>query len=164
MSRSRISLARLMAIVAILAVDCALMVPGYFDLVLLTAVPILQIGLFRMVLPGGGFQAFWVGFEVFGWAGSLALYLGRQSLYRYILIGCSHALSLLPVTQRGSFHDVVLDLLAWLVACSSLLLAALMGGRLASLWASHRRANEGASELDFEGPHADAGLAARLSQ
>jgi hypothetical protein len=114
-----------------------------------------------MVLRGAGFRAFWVGFEVFGWAGTLAFYLVRRPIYRYILIGFSQALTLLPVTQRGIFRDLVYqDLAVWLVSCSSLLLAALMGGRLASFWSSHRRANE----IDFEGPHAEAGLAARLSQ
>jgi hypothetical protein len=73
MNRCHFSLGRTMAIVAVLAVDCALRSSGctfYPEIVLF--VPVLQIGLFRVVTRQGRLRRYWVRFELFGWAAVLA--------------------------------------------------------------------------------------------
>ena len=71
----RLSIAKLMAVVAILAVDLAALartLPVIPNPGLVIMVVILQVGLFRMVSRSGSKRAFWIGFEAFGWAYVLA--------------------------------------------------------------------------------------------
>jgi hypothetical protein len=66
--RFHLSLTPTMAVIAILAVDCAWLAPGHFYPEMLLFVPVLQFGLFRMAPGRGRVGSYWVGFQLFGWA------------------------------------------------------------------------------------------------
>src|SRR5947207_15993081 len=71
MIASQISIARLMAIVVIVAANCAAAVailpaipnPGTVAMLL-----VLEVGLFFWVRPGQPTRPFWIGFGAFGWS------------------------------------------------------------------------------------------------
>jgi hypothetical protein len=64
-----------MVAVAIIAIDLAYL-EGRIDINFLVAVPVLQVGLFRVVSSRGAFSPFWSGFELFGWIGVIVFWLG----------------------------------------------------------------------------------------
>jgi hypothetical protein len=74
MRRPRLSIARLMAVVLIIALDCAALRAAFpvLDVAFLVVVPVLEVGLFRMISRRGRVHPFWVGFEASGWAAVLA--------------------------------------------------------------------------------------------
>jgi hypothetical protein len=151
MKRFHFSLARTMAIVAVLAVDCALLATfsagRTFYPEMLLFVPVLQIGLFRLVPTQGRVRHYWVGFELFGWAAVLAWYLGLSwpmgRCFDYCL---SHLVSYLAKHHTGLFHllrplfeadDLLMGVIAiflWgAVVSSPLVVIACLGGRLAAI-------------------------------
>ncbi|MBX6312043.1 MAG: hypothetical protein IRY99_03855 [Isosphaeraceae bacterium] len=80
MLRSRRSIARLMAAIVLIALDCAalrLTAPVIYPAHCLMVV-VLEVGLFRLVSRRGAIRPFWVGFEVVGWA----WVIGGYRLYR----------------------------------------------------------------------------------
>ncbi len=80
----RMTTRRVMSAIAIIAIDLAYLQQGVFHLYLLIAVPVLQTGLFWVVSSRGVIRPFWVGFEMFGWAGVIAFRLGVGTLwYRF---------------------------------------------------------------------------------
>ncbi len=80
----RMTTRRVMSAIAIIAIDLAYLQNGLIHLYLLSAAPVLQVALFRVVSSRGVIRPFWVGFETFGWAGVIALRLGAwPSWYRF---------------------------------------------------------------------------------
>jgi hypothetical protein len=145
MKRIRLSLARIMAIVAVLAVDCALLSTCHiFYPEMLLFVPGLQIGLFRMVPGRGRVKPYWVGFELFGWTGVLAWYFGLSGpMGRCFDYSLSHLVGFLAAHYPGLFHLLkplfngdgllmeAIGILLWgAIVSSPLLLIACLGGRL----------------------------------
>src|SRR5947209_3314086 len=109
MKRFHLSLARTMAIVAVLAVDCALLstfsTGSTFYPEMLLFVPVLQVGLFRMVPRQGRVKPYWVGFELFGWAAVLAWYLGLSEPMGWCFqYGLTHLTAYLAKHHTGLFH------------------------------------------------------------
>jgi hypothetical protein len=151
MKRFHFSLARTMAIVAVLAVDCAFLstfsAGRTFYPEMLLFVPVLQIGLFRMVPRQGRLKPYWVGFELFGWAAVLAWYLGLSwPMGRCFDYCVSHLVSYLAKHHTGLFHllrplfeadDLLMGVIAiflWgAVVSSPLVMIACLGGRLAAI-------------------------------
>lgn len=70
----RFSIARLMVGVALVACDCAMLGTGHIDPALLVTIPVLQVGLFRVLPRRGAVRPFWAGFEGFGWAAVVLYY------------------------------------------------------------------------------------------
>jgi hypothetical protein len=152
MKRFRISLARVMAIVAVVAVDCAMIAPGYFDSGLIAVVPILQVGLFRMVRSRGGLRLFWVGFEAFGWSGTLAYYVLRRPIWGYLSEVHPYVLSLLPARHHGSYFNGYVFIVEILLICIPLVMLALIGGCLTENLARSRRLKKVALNNNADSP------------
>jgi hypothetical protein len=142
MKRSRVSIARLMGVVAAVALNCAMLRSGLIDPGLLLMVPLLEVGLFRMISSRGKIRPYWVGFEVVGGAATLAYYAGlRDSMGIGLMRGLTHLTNWLQPTHpgfaRGLFSLFMGDNLVigmWLEALIlglPMLLLALLGGRLA---------------------------------
>jgi hypothetical protein len=156
MKRLHFSLARTMAIVAVLAVDCALLstfsTGRTFYPEMLLFVPVLQIGLFRMVPRKGRVNPYWVGFELFGWAAVLAWYLGLSEPMGWCFqYGLTHLMTYLARHHTGLFHllrplveadDLLMGVIAsflWgAVVSSPLVMVACLGGRLAAFRETRR--------------------------
>jgi hypothetical protein len=77
---SRMTTRRVMIAVAIIAIDLAYL-QGRIDINFLVAVPVLQVGLFRVVSSRGALSRFWLGFELFGWIGVIVFQLGVGPLW-----------------------------------------------------------------------------------
>jgi hypothetical protein len=76
----RMTIRRAMLAVALIAVDLAYL-QGSININLLVAVPVLQVRLFSVVSSRGVIRPFWMGFELFGWAGVVVLMLGVGPLW-----------------------------------------------------------------------------------
>jgi hypothetical protein len=153
MERFHFSLARTMAIVAVLAIDCALLSTGRaFYPEILLFVPILQIALFRMVPRQGRLRPYWVGFELFGWAAVLAWYLGLSRLMgRCFDYSLSHLMGYLSRHHPGLFDLLrplfngdgllwgAIAILLWgAIVSSPLVMIACLGGQLAAIGETRR--------------------------
>ena len=82
----RMSIAKLMIIVAILAIDLATLcrtLPRIPNPGLVLMVAILEVGLSLAVARYGPARAFWVGFEAFGWAYVLACFAFSRSAWAF---------------------------------------------------------------------------------
>ncbi len=139
MARSRGSLASLMAAVAIIAADLAALnatLPMIPNPGLVVLVVVLEVGLFRVARRRGPERAFWVGFEVAGWAWvvpnavwQLAVWRLFRPLYEANVLGG-------PITGPGQVWRVVAVAGALHLALG--LGVALAGGRIARAVAAHR--------------------------
>lgn len=152
MKRFHLSLARLMVVIGIMAVDCALLARGHFYPEMLLFVPVLQFGLFRMFPGQGRVSPYWAGFELFGWTGVLAWYLGlSKSMGQSFDYALKHLVSYLSTRQTELFHQLrplfdgegflmgVIAILLWGVIVSSpFVLFAFLGGRLVADYARRR--------------------------
>jgi hypothetical protein len=81
----RISIARLMIIVAIVAADLAALLatlPAIPNPGLALMVVILEVGLLVAVARRGAARRFWVGFEAFGWSYVLACFFFNRTAWR----------------------------------------------------------------------------------
>ena len=158
---------RVMILVAIIAVDIACLRRGV-DVNLAVAIPLLQIGVFRLVSSTGRIRPFWVGFEMAGWAGVIPFLLGLgQPWFSFLDEQLNNAVSRIEQTSPGVAKAAAMALICEgtpikdtlpgllpesLVAGMPIILLALIGGLLAA-WQSPRLdglhpCSSGADELE----------------
>jgi hypothetical protein len=158
MCRSRISIAHIMVAVAFIAVDLFILRRDAIDLSLLVAVPVLEIGLLRVISSRGIVRPYRLGFVVLGWAGVVAFWLGVGSLwYPYIEEQIILALQAIEIRhpdvvrsiatvlwlENTPFKDTLPGLVPFsLVAGLPIFVLALIGGRLAA-WRAGRQTTWG---------------------
>ena len=151
MKRFHVSLARTMAIVAVLAVDCALLstfsAGRTFYPEMLLFVPVLQIGLFRLVPTQGRVRPLLGRVGTLRLGGCARLVLGLSWPMGWCFDYClSHLVSYLAKHHTGLFHllrplfeadDLLMGVIAifiWGAGVSSpLVMIACLGGRLAAI-------------------------------
>jgi hypothetical protein len=160
MKRTRITLARLMTVVAVVAVDLAAFIvacrsdKGELALGLAPTGLACQIGVLCAVLSGGRSRTFWVGFVVFGcammmtfvWAGWFTESAANDAWVSYAELAPG-VISTIPRAPQWLFDGGDVSMAA--VLCLPQLVAACVGGVFATLVALVTRRFFGVRALDL---------------
>ena len=140
MRMPRVPIARLMAIVAILALDFAALratLPRIPNLGLVVMVVVLEVVLLSPATRRAPGRSFWLGFQAVGWAYVLAGFAWNRPLWAFDRSLFEGSILGAKITQPGDMNRFLLLAGVWHLVGS--LAAALLGGLVASQVARIRR-------------------------
>jgi hypothetical protein len=142
MKQRRNSVIRLMAIVLVAALDFALLRNNYFNRPYILAILGLEYGLFRMASRPEE-RAYWVAFELLGWAYAVVDFYFFSQI-RYGILGFCQQPFMEPIIRSLLFVTRIADpnffsLLALGFEYAMTFFLAIAGGRLADRWFGRRQ-------------------------